>query len=170
MPFIRGRYHINPVAGEALEAAREAEAALLALEQAARASDAGDDNEGDGPSSAAKTATKGPVHRIEIEAAQFVPAHSGRASRGFVARIHRTVAPATTGQANSDDQADGFADEPASSYRQAWNSGSSDGDWTPSGSGRTVSTSSAAPETQVFADHRDLIDFLRDLLASECNR
>ncbi len=32
MPFIRGRYHINAIAGEALEAAREAEAALLALE------------------------------------------------------------------------------------------------------------------------------------------
>ena len=32
MPFIRGRYHINAIAGEALEAAREAEAALLALQ------------------------------------------------------------------------------------------------------------------------------------------
>ncbi|HEY4950575.1 MAG TPA: hypothetical protein VIH88_09600 [Candidatus Acidoferrales bacterium] len=32
MPFIRGRYHINAIAGEALEAAREAEAVLLALE------------------------------------------------------------------------------------------------------------------------------------------
>ncbi|MGH9725137.1 MAG: hypothetical protein ACRD41_08735, partial [Candidatus Acidiferrales bacterium] len=36
MPFIRGRYHINAIAGEALEAAREAEAALRALEQAAQ--------------------------------------------------------------------------------------------------------------------------------------
>ena len=36
MPFIRGRYHINPIMGEALEAARDAEAALLALKQNAR--------------------------------------------------------------------------------------------------------------------------------------
>jgi hypothetical protein len=35
MPFIRGRYHINAIAGEALEAAREAEAALQALEHEA---------------------------------------------------------------------------------------------------------------------------------------
>lgn len=35
MPFIRGRYHINAIAGEALKAAREAEAALQALEHEA---------------------------------------------------------------------------------------------------------------------------------------
>jgi hypothetical protein len=170
MPFIRGRYHINPVAGEALEAAREAEAALLALEQAARSSEASDDNESGGPSSSAKAAAKGPVHRIEIEAAQVVPAHSGRASRGFVARVHRTIVPAASRPANSDDQADGFADDPSASYRATSNSASPDDDWNPSGSSRTVSASSVAPETHVFADHRDLVDFLRDLLASECNR
>ena len=36
MPFINGRYHVNPAMGQALEAAREAEAALLALQQQAR--------------------------------------------------------------------------------------------------------------------------------------
>ena len=36
MPFIRGRYHINPVMGEALEAAREAEAAQIELERKAQ--------------------------------------------------------------------------------------------------------------------------------------
>ncbi len=30
MPYIRGRYYMNPVVGDALEAAREAEAALQA--------------------------------------------------------------------------------------------------------------------------------------------
>ena len=33
MPFIRGRFHINPIAGQALEAARAAEEALAELEQ-----------------------------------------------------------------------------------------------------------------------------------------
>ena len=36
MPFINGRYHVNPAMGQALEAAREAEAALLALQRQAR--------------------------------------------------------------------------------------------------------------------------------------
>ena len=99
MPFIRGRYHINPTMGEALEAAREAEAALLALEQQARAqrgSGADPDSDGDGESddggesTAAAGPGAGPVHRVEIEAAAVVPSHSGRAARGFVARVHRS--------------------------------------------------------------------------------
>jgi hypothetical protein len=36
MPFINGRYYVNPIMGEALETAREAETALLALENRAR--------------------------------------------------------------------------------------------------------------------------------------
>lgn len=82
MPFIRGRYYVNPIAGEALEAAREAEGALLAL----RASQ--DENEhaqGDG---ADATQAK-PVRRIEIEMAELVPAHSGRSTKGYIARLHR---------------------------------------------------------------------------------
>ena len=36
MPFINGRYHVNPTMGAALEAAREAEAAMLALQDHAQ--------------------------------------------------------------------------------------------------------------------------------------
>jgi hypothetical protein len=96
MPFINGRYYINPVMGEALEAAREAEAALAALENRAH-DDSGLDNE---PTDDAgkKTKAEKPIHRVEIEAAEVVPAHSGRATRGFVARVHRQAAnPAPSG-------------------------------------------------------------------------
>lgn len=166
MPFIRGRYHINPVAGEALEAAREAEAALLALEQAAHASD---ERDGDAVSPGSAPA-KGPVHHIEIEAAEMVPAHSGRASRGFVTRVHRTILPQPGGHV--DDQADGFADEPASSYRPAGvdylsrvnNYGGGGAPWSGGAS------NGSAPETHVFADHQDLLGFLHDLLANDCCR
>src|ERR1700677_3665478 len=102
MPFIRGRYHINPIAGEALEAARAAEAALSELEQEADSALAdsadaqgddggeGDDEFGDG----ASQGDAGPIHRVEIEAAELVPSHSGRAQRGFVAHVHREGAGA----------------------------------------------------------------------------
>ena len=110
MPYIRGRYYMNPVVGDALEAAREAEAALQALEHPAKVA-RGDTGEGDdagassssggtGGSNAASSGANsnadayaksapGPIHRVEIEAAELVPSHSGRAQRGFVARIHR---------------------------------------------------------------------------------
>ncbi|MGA8869805.1 MAG: hypothetical protein WB460_01615 [Candidatus Acidiferrales bacterium] len=138
MPFIRGRYHINPTMGEALEAAREAEAALLALEQQARAQRAsGSDSDGDGESddgteSAAPAGPgTGPVHRVEIEAAAVVPSHSGRAARGFVARVHRSgTAQSGTGSA-------------------------------------TRGALTSAPETHVFSDHRDLVNFFGDALAKE---
>jgi hypothetical protein len=83
MPFINGRYYMNPVMGEALEAAREAEAALAALESHEH------EEGGAGRRSGAKANPEGPIHRVEIEAAEVVPAHSGRATRGFVARVHR---------------------------------------------------------------------------------
>jgi hypothetical protein len=75
MPFIRGRYYINPIAGAAIERAREAD------------SDAG----GDGGAGGAPDGRSGgaPVRRVEIEATEIVPAASGRAQRGFVARVHR---------------------------------------------------------------------------------
>ncbi len=95
MPFINGRYYMNPVMGEALEAAREAEAALAALESRAH-EDVGPDS-GAGRGSGAKAKPEGPVHRIEIEAAEMVPAHSGRAARGFVARVHRHPADPSSG-------------------------------------------------------------------------
>ncbi|HTW24028.1 MAG TPA: hypothetical protein VMD78_10540 [Candidatus Baltobacteraceae bacterium] len=95
MPFIGGRYHINPAMGAALEAAREAEAALQALElraqeQRAYADNSDSDRDGDVDQAAADSKPgTGPVHRVEIEAAEVVPSHSGRAARGFVARVHR---------------------------------------------------------------------------------
>ena len=82
MPFIRGRYHINAIAGEALEAARETEAALLALEhEAAQVGGYRDDEEGDdSEEDSAADSGKGPIHRVEIEATELVPAHSGEPS------------------------------------------------------------------------------------------
>lgn len=135
MPFIRGRYHINPTMGQALEAAREAEAALLALEQRAREqranSDDLDSGEDSGPDKDAEstTAGPGPVHRVEIEAAAVVPSHSGRAARGFVARVHRS---GTTESGGTD---------------------------------ATRGPSTSEPETHVFSDHHDLVNFLGDELA-----
>ena len=90
MPFIRGRYHINPIVGQAMEAAREAEAARLA-ESEGQGEGKGEAN-GDGDSSSrAADLNQPPIHRVEIEAAEMVPAHSGRAEKGFVARVHRQV-------------------------------------------------------------------------------
>jgi hypothetical protein len=158
MPFIRGRYHINPVMGQAIEAARQAEAALAEIEARARqnrssnpCADSGDDSYGDDATGfrPAQSAAKGPVHRVEIEAAEVVPNHSGRAQRGFVARIHH--APAT----------------PDAAPGSASGSASDTDDW------RDASSSASnppAPETYVFADHGDLVDFLRDALASETDR
>ena len=81
MPFIRGRYHINAIAGEALEAARETEAALLALErEAGQADGQEDDGSDDGDEESVSGADKGPIHRVEIEATELVPAHSGEPS------------------------------------------------------------------------------------------
>lgn len=148
MPFIRGRYHINPIMGEALEAAREAEAALLALEQRAQndrqqadqdADDASDDSSdsGDLPSGSR------PIHRVEIEAAELVPSHSGRAARGFVARIHRQALPSSD-SANPDSDG-GFPLRPSTD-------------------------APASCDTHVFASHNDLIDFLRNQLAHDSNR
>jgi len=101
MPFIRGRFHINPIAGQALEAARAAEEALAELEQDAdgvladsadsqSGAESGDDDGEFG--GASQGAGAGPIHRVEIEAAEMVPAHSGRAQRGFVAHVHRELA------------------------------------------------------------------------------
>ena len=88
MPFIRGRYHLNPIAGQALEAAREAEAAFQALEHAAKSGQESDDPE-DSAGNGARRGAIAPIHHVEIEAAELVPSHSGRAQRGFVARVHR---------------------------------------------------------------------------------
>jgi hypothetical protein len=111
MPFIRGRYHINAIAGEALEAAREAEATLLALEHDAEEAGGDADAEGDDEGGATESG-KGPIHRVEIEAAELVPAHSGRAQRGFVTRVHREgVAPSLSQSADASNN-DGGASRP----------------------------------------------------------
>jgi hypothetical protein len=152
MPFIRGRYHINPIAGEALEAARAAEAALSELEEEADGalndsadsqSDQGgeDDDEFGGNASRAGA---GPIHRVEIEAAELVPSHSGRAQRGFVAHVHREGAGGPgmrSGVASSSPRLPG--EYPSSAY-------------------------APRPQTHVFAGHRDLISFLRDEFAKDC--
>jgi len=144
MPFIRGRYHINPIMGEALEVAREAEAAMR---QASPSGSSDGEDQADGFADlhagehAGGPAAKGPVHRVEIEAAELVPAHSGRAARGYVARIHRHPAGPDLG-----------------STVGARHSVSGDGS---GGAGHP-----SPPETHVFSDHRDLVNFLHHELAT----
>jgi hypothetical protein len=140
MPFINGRYHVNPTMGAALEAAREAEAALLASQdQAHRNSD-------DASDSTDASAAKAPIHRVEIEASELeglpgrpplvladepgrsVPSHSGRAASGFIARIHRSH-PYTSANGSS---------SPAPATK---------------------------PETHVFSSYGDLLNFLHDELS-----
>jgi hypothetical protein len=157
MPFIRGRYHINGIAGEALEAAREAEAALLALDQDSEQG-GGDDNDG-GEAGAANNADRGPIHRIEIDAAALVPSHSGRAQRGFVARVHRESAVDAGSRAGSSSD---------SGAQRTTNGGSAFHSASP---GHTSAGAYAArPETHVFGDHRDLRSFLKDEFAKDCKR
>lgn len=135
MPFINGRYHVNPTMGAALEAAREAEAALLALQDHAHR-DASDSTDDSAPDASVGSA---PIHHVEIEATELVPPNSGRhaalpgrrlvapgRSVGFVARIHRSL-----------------PQSPASGS----------------------SAPATKPETHVFANHSDLLDFLRDELS-----
>jgi hypothetical protein len=141
MPFVNGRYYANPVAGRAIEAAREAEAALAALKNKSgrRADTAEGASYSDEPSAGnSDTATmKTPVHRVEIEAAELVPSHSGRAQRGFVARVHREAIPAAS--AGESWHAPAPGQMPARGYVPK-------------------------PETHVFAGHGDLLDFLKSEL------
>jgi hypothetical protein len=154
MPFIRGRYHIIAVAGAALEAAREAEAALLALERDAQSAEEGaeqDDADDFGDGNSAVSGAKGPIHRVEIEATELVPAHSGRAEPGFVARVHRAIPPSDR---SGDDI---FADAASSRVRHA-------------GTDNFSRVAGAQPETHVFSGHRDLVSFLRDEFAKDCEQ
>ncbi len=170
MPFIRGRYHINAIAGEALEAAREAEAALLALEHDAEGAGGDADAEGVDEGGAAG-AGKGPIHRVEIEAAELVPAHSGRAQRGFVAHVHREAAAPGRSQSSGGSGYDGGASGAGGGRGMTSQSGAANG----FGSGRSPKPGqlpsggyTAHPETHVFSDHRDLVNFLRDEFAKQC--
>jgi hypothetical protein len=156
MPFIRGRYHINAIAGEALEAAREAEAALLALEH--DAAQTSDDENDDGETGSAQEGNKGPIHRVEIEAAELVPSHSGRAQRGFVAHVHRDATQ--PGQGARDDSTEA-GDSPRARFASLKS---------PRAGRVATAGNSSRPETHVFADHRDLVSFLRDEFAKHCAR
>jgi hypothetical protein len=143
MPFIRGRYHVNPIMGEALEAAREVEAArrgTLSFEYESR--DAHDQADGFASPHPSDRAASGRIHRVEIEASEVVPSHSGRAERGFVARVHRHAASGVP-----HDAADAFAAR-----------------------GTLHGSATARPETHVFSDHRDLVNFLHDELAKAHER
>jgi hypothetical protein len=156
-PFIRGRYHINAIAGEALEAARDAEAALLALKHDT-AQAGGQENEEDDETGSPHEGDKGPIHRVEIEAAELVPSHSGRALRGFVAHVHReAVRP---GQGARDDSA-GAGDSPRARFASLRS---------PRAGQVPTAGNASRPETHVFADHRDLVSFLRDEFAKHCPR
>jgi hypothetical protein len=135
MPLIRGRYHINPVLGEALEAAREAENALVALEQ-----------EGQSGKDAARG--KAPIHRVEVEAAEMVPSHSGRGGRGYIARVHRQAASPQDG----DDAFAGTTQKMARSRVQG---------------APPCAAGGSQPETHVFANHGDLVNFLHDELGND---
>jgi hypothetical protein len=167
MPFIRGRYHSNAIAGEALEAAREAEAALQALEhEAAQAGGQEDDRGDDGEGESASGADKGPVHRVEIEAAELVASHTGRAQRGFVARVHReAVQPDQGGRgfvrspANGDSI--GSGDTPRARFASLRS---------PQAGQAPTAGNGSHPETHVFADHHDLVNFPRDEFAKSCGR
>jgi hypothetical protein len=170
MPFIRGRYHINAIAGEALEAAREAEAALRSLEQdAEQASGDADADDNDVDSGAA--AEKGPIHRVEIEAAELVPAHSGRAQRGFVAHVHREGAAPPRIQSSGGPGYVGGASGAGGGRGNALQPGSANGSGlvrSPRPGQLPSGGYAAPPETHVFADHRDLVKYLRDEFAKQC--
>ena len=170
MPFIRGRYHINPIMGEALEAARDAEAALLALKQNSRrnggaapgydSNDQSSDDSGDDSSdyaNARATAAKGPVHRVEIEAAEMVPSHSGRGQRGYAMRLHRLPAPASDSGAGFDDDSADSSASGANSYDSASRMPSRNA--APAGASQS--------DTHIFSNHNDLLDFLREELAND---
>jgi len=165
MPFIRGRYHINAIAGEALEAAREAEAALLALEhEAAQVGGYRDDEDDDGEQDSAADSGKGPIHRVEIEAAELVPSHTGRAQRGFVAHVHReAIQPEQSGrgfvQSAANGNSIGTGDGPRARFASLRS---------PQAGQVPTAGNAARPETHVFADHRDLVSFLRDEFAKSC--
>ena len=168
MPFINGRYHMNPAMGQALEDARSAAEELLASEDASHSLP--DDDSTDRSESAD---AKGPIHHVEIEAAEVLPSSTGRATHGFVARVHR--APALGGRSFSSDITTGRA--ASSSLPQAV------AQTGPSGRrlvepGESVSSqrqfasahpSPTRPETHVFTNHRDLLDFLRAELAHDCS-
>ena len=193
MPYIRGRYYMNPVVGDALEAARKPKrrsrpsstpqkwrAATQAKKTTpAQARPGANGSNGNGSSASGSGANSnsdayaksapGPIHRVEIEAAELVPAHSGRAQRGFVARIHRR-ANGNAANASAQDSFPGRSNSPSSSIANGNANASA------SSSARNSSMPDAtrqgamhpAPETHVFSNHNDLTNFLHDQFAEDC--
>jgi len=151
MPFINGRYHINPAMGHALEDARSAAEELLASDDPSHSSRDDDFTAGRADSSD----ERGPIHHIEIEAAETVPAHSGRAAHGFIARVHRRVSV-------------GAQQEGPPGRRRVEPGGAG----VPGADSRLDAAHPAPirPETHVFTDHRDLLDFLRSEFARDGSR
>jgi hypothetical protein len=102
----------------------------------------------------------GPIHRVEIEAAELVPSHTGRAQRGFVARIHRHASNAAgnSSSATPSPIANGGANAAASPFarNQSSHGAMQQGAMRP------------APETHVFSNHNDLTNFLSDQFANDC--
>jgi hypothetical protein len=142
MPFINGRYHVNPAMGAALEAAREAEAAMLALQDHAQRN--GDDSateSADNSAHASSSPPHAPIHHVEIEATEIVPSHSGRATRGYVARIHRSASQSPAPAGSQASCAYNLSSSPAAAQIHA------------------------KPETHVFSNHGDLLNFLHDELS-----
>lgn len=109
---------------------------------------------------------------MEIEAAELVPAHSGRAQRGFVAHFRREAgqpwrgAPAGStngsGSAAGSSYADGMASQqgPANTSLRSPRTGQLPAE----------GYATTRPETHVFADHRELVNLLRDEFAEQSKR
>jgi hypothetical protein len=101
---------------------------------------------------------------VEIEAAELVPSHTGRAQRALVAHVHReAVQPEQSGReflqsaASGDSIASG--DAPRARFASLR--------WPQAGQVPTAGNA-ARPEAHVFADPRDLVSFLRDEFAKSC--
>ncbi|MGC2705300.1 MAG: hypothetical protein WA361_12355, partial [Candidatus Acidiferrales bacterium] len=97
--------------------------------------------------------------------------HSGRAQRGFVAHVHREAAvpsrsqssggPGYVGDASGAGGARGIASQPGAANGFGSVRSPRPGQL-PSGG------YAARPETHVFADHRNLVNYLRDEFAKQC--
>ena len=136
MPMIRGRYHMNPAMGQALEEARaraeEGNAPRGSEEEIADGSEESrrrDARERDGRG---RFVAPGPVHHVEIECAEG----------GYIARLHR-----------HSPSADGDGREAIASHHAPGEAGDH-------GAAGMLSR----PEVHVFGHHHDLVDFLREEL------
>ena len=102
MPYIRGRYYMNPVVGDALEAAREAEAALQALEHAAKVArgDTGDEDEASAGSSGGSSDGSGSASGGSIPAP--TPTRNPRQAQSIASKSKQSSSsPPTQGEVNA---------------------------------------------------------------------